>query len=63
VQAMMWVNRVAEEAEEANHHPEISIRYNSVTLALWTHTEGGVTERDAMLAELIDDLPRQTEEE
>jgi 4a-hydroxytetrahydrobiopterin dehydratase len=63
VQAMIWVNRVAEEAEDVNHHPDIAIHYNEVTLTLWTHTEGGVTERDAMLAEAIDDLPRQNDEE
>ncbi len=63
IQAMVWVNRVAEEAEEANHHPDITIHYNRVTLSLWTHTEKGITERDAMLAEHIDDLPRQAGEE
>jgi len=61
--AMVWVNRVAEEAEEENHHPDILIQYSHVTLTLWTHTEGGVTEKDAMLAEHIDDLPRRREDE
>lgn len=63
VQAMVWVNRVAEEAEEAGHHPDIFISYSHVTLSLWTHTAQGITERDAMLAELIDDLPRGSEDE
>ena len=61
--AMVWVNRVAEEAEEAGHHPDILIHYNRVTLTLWTHTEAGVTEKDAMLAEMIDDLPRGREDD
>jgi 4a-hydroxytetrahydrobiopterin dehydratase len=49
--AVDFVNRVAELAEEANHHPDITISYNHVTLRWWTHTAGGVTERDGELAE------------
>src|SRR5262249_17056808 len=48
---MDLVNRVAEVAEEANHHPDIAISYNRVTLRWWTHTAGGVTDRDRELAE------------
>ena len=55
-QAMVWVNRVAEEAEAANHHPDILIQYSQVTLSLWTHTSDGITEKDAMMAEHLDDL-------
>ena len=53
VAAMAFVNRVAEVAEEAGHHPDIDIRYNRVTLGLVTHDAGGVTARDAQMAERI----------
>ena len=49
--AMDFVNRVAEVAEDANHHPDIAISYNRVTLRWWTHTAGGITDRDRELAE------------
>jgi 4a-hydroxytetrahydrobiopterin dehydratase len=51
--AMAFVNRVAELAEAANHHPDIDIRYSKVTLALSTHDAGGLTARDFALAESI----------
>ena len=50
VTAMSFVNRVADFAEEAGHHPDIDIRYNHVTLSLVTHDAGGVTARDAKMA-------------
>ena len=53
VEAMQFVNRVASIAEEAEHHPDIDIRYNRVRLALVTHDAGGVTERDANLAKRL----------
>jgi len=53
-QAMAFVNRVAEAAEAANHHPDIEIKYNKVELSLSTHSEGGVTEKDFDLAAKID---------
>jgi 4a-hydroxytetrahydrobiopterin dehydratase len=49
-EAMAFVNRVAEVAEQANHHPDIDIRYNLVTLALISHDAGGITARDAAMA-------------
>ena len=49
--AMDFVNRVAEVAEEENHHPDIVISYNRVTLRWWTHTAGGITDTDRELAE------------
>ena len=55
-QAMTFVNTVAEMAETVDHHPDIDIRYNEVTLALWTHSEGGITEKDAVFAEKADEL-------
>jgi 4a-hydroxytetrahydrobiopterin dehydratase len=54
--AIDFVNRVAEAAEAANHHPDIDIRYSRVTLALSTHSAGGLTKRDFALAGRIDEL-------
>lgn len=51
VQALAFVNRVGELAEAENHHPDIAIHYNRVTLRWWTHTAGGITDRDRELAE------------
>ena len=48
--AIAFVERVAELAEDANHHPDIAIHYNKVTLRWWTHTAGGITELDRELA-------------
>jgi 4a-hydroxytetrahydrobiopterin dehydratase len=48
--ALGFVNRVAELAEAENHHPDIAIHYNRVTLRWWTHTAGGITDRDRELA-------------
>jgi 4a-hydroxytetrahydrobiopterin dehydratase len=51
VQSIAFVNQVAELAESENHHPDIEIQYNRVILRWWTHTAGGVTDRDRDLAE------------
>lgn len=51
VEALAFVNRVGELAEAENHHPDIAIHYNRVTLRWWTHTAGGITNRDRDLAE------------
>ena len=48
--SMKFVNRVAEAAERAAHHPDILIRYNKVTLTLSTHDAGGITAKDFDLA-------------
>ena len=50
------VQRVAEVAESMNHHPDIDIRWTSLTFTLSTHSEGGLTTRDLDLARRIDDL-------
>jgi 4a-hydroxytetrahydrobiopterin dehydratase len=50
------VQRVAEHAEAMNHHPDIDIRYTSVTFTLSTHCEGGLTSKDLELAGRIDSL-------
>lgn len=52
--AMVFVNAVARMAEEAQHHPDIDIRWNKVTLALTTHDEGGLTAKDFELARRAD---------
>jgi 4a-hydroxytetrahydrobiopterin dehydratase len=52
--AMAFVNKVADAAEAANHHPDIDIRYNKVTLTLITHDAGGLTPRDTQLAKEAD---------
>ena len=54
IEAMAFVNRVAELAEEDDHHPDILIRWNKVTLTLVTHSAGGLTEKDFHLAREID---------
>lgn len=56
--AMEFVNRVATAAEAANHHPDILINYNRVTLRLSSHDSGGVTQRDVRMAAKINELAR-----
>jgi 4a-hydroxytetrahydrobiopterin dehydratase len=51
-----FVNGVAEIADDANHHPDIIIRYNVVKLSLTTHDSGGITSRDFELAARVDTL-------
>jgi 4a-hydroxytetrahydrobiopterin dehydratase len=52
--SMTFVNRVAAKAERADHHPDIDIRWNKVTLTLSTHSAGGITEKDFSLARQCD---------
>ena len=54
VGALRFVNRVADLAEAASHHPDIDIRYNRVRLALTTHDAGGLTGKDFELAAAAD---------
>ena len=55
--AMAFVNRVAQEAEEANHHPDILVHgWNKVRLSLTNHAAGGLTDADFQMAEKIDGL-------
>jgi 4a-hydroxytetrahydrobiopterin dehydratase len=54
--AMKFVNAVAKIAEKEQHHPDIDIRWNKVTLALTTHDAGGLTEKDFALARKFDKL-------
>ena len=57
--AMKFVNHVADLAEQAQHHPDIDIRWNKVTLALTTHDAGGLTGKDFALARECDALSRR----
>ena len=53
-QAIQVVNRVAEIAENDNHHPDIDIRWRTLTFRVSTHSKGGITALDVSLAEEID---------
>ena len=50
------VRRVADRAEAADHHPDIDIRWRTVTFALSTHSEGGITKNDLAMAREIDQI-------
>ncbi len=56
VEAMKFVNRVADIAEDEGHHPDIHIHYNIVRLDIWTHAIDGLSENDFILAAKIDAL-------
>ncbi len=55
-ESMGFVTRMALEAEKADHHPDIDIRWNKVTLTLSTHSQGGLTQKDLDLADIADRL-------
>jgi 4a-hydroxytetrahydrobiopterin dehydratase len=55
-EAMEFVNGVAQLAEGANHHPDIHISWNTVTLHLVTHSADGITQNDINMAAAIDGL-------
>lgn len=54
--AMIFVNKIAQAAEAANHHPDILINYNKVILTLVSHDSGGVTQRDVRMAGKINEV-------
>jgi 4a-hydroxytetrahydrobiopterin dehydratase len=55
--ALAWINRVGMLAEEEQHHPDFHLTsWNQVELVLWTHTVGGLSENDFVLAKRIDEL-------
>ena len=56
LEGIAFVQRVAQEAEAADHHPDIDIRWRKVTLRLVTHDAGGLTARDTALASKADAL-------
>jgi 4a-hydroxytetrahydrobiopterin dehydratase len=51
-----FVNRLTPEAEDMNHHPDLEISWNKVTVTLSTHSEGGLTDNDFQLARRIDSV-------
>lgn len=53
---IQFVNKIAEAAESAAHHPDITINYNVVSISLATHSEGGVTDKDFDMTGTIDQL-------
>ena len=55
-EALAFVNRVGELAEREDHHPDIAISWNRVTLRWWTHVKQAITERDRELAALTNEL-------
>jgi 4a-hydroxytetrahydrobiopterin dehydratase len=55
-EALAFVNRVGELAEAADHHPDVAIHWNRVTLRWWTHVRNAITYRDHELAEHTNDL-------
>jgi 4a-hydroxytetrahydrobiopterin dehydratase len=55
-EALAFVNLLGEAAEEANHHPDLALSWNRVTVRWWTHVENAITARDADLAVRTDAL-------
>jgi 4a-hydroxytetrahydrobiopterin dehydratase len=61
LEGIALVQEVAEAAEAADHHPDIDIRYTTLTFTLSTHSAGGVTGKDLELASAIDRLAAESE--
>ncbi len=55
-QAIQAVNRIAEIAEQENHHPDIDIRWRKLTFYCITHAKGGITQADVSMAQEIDSV-------
>lgn len=55
--AMKFVNKIADLAEREGHHPDIKIVYNKVSLDLFTHAVGGLSDNDFIMAAKINNLP------
>jgi 4a-hydroxytetrahydrobiopterin dehydratase len=55
-EAIAFVNRLAKAAEEADHHPDIAVSWNAVTVRWRTHTKRAITERDVAMARRSDEL-------
>jgi 4a-hydroxytetrahydrobiopterin dehydratase len=54
--ALAFVNRIAEVAEREQHHPDILLAWGKVSIEMWTHSVGGLSENDFILAAKIDEL-------
>ena len=55
-EAVAFVNRLAEAAEDADHHPDISISWNAVNVRWWTHTKRAITGRAVEMARRTDEF-------
>lgn len=55
-EAIAFVNRIADVSQNADHHPDIDIRFDRVSCTLATHSEGGLTRKDFDLAQKLDVL-------
>ncbi|MCY4475969.1 MAG: 4a-hydroxytetrahydrobiopterin dehydratase [Chloroflexi bacterium] len=55
IDAIQFVNRVAQDADDHDHHPDIDIRYRRLKVALISHDVGGLTKRDSRMARLVDE--------
>lgn len=56
LKSIAFVNLVAKKAQKLNHHPDIDVRFDKVTLILTTHDAGGITEKDFSLARQCDEF-------
>lgn len=56
IEAMKFVNKLADLAEEQGHHPDFCVHYNEVKVTLWTHKIDGLHENDFIMASKIDEL-------
>jgi len=56
LKSINFVNRIARKAQRMNHHPDIEIRFDRVTLKLTTHDEGGITKKDFSLARQCEEV-------
>lgn len=56
VEAMKFVNKMAEIAEREGHHPDFTVHYNRVEVVIWTHAIGGLSENDFILAAKINEI-------
>src|SRR5471030_1070424 len=54
--SIAFVRRIAKQAQKINHHPDIDVRFDKVTLTLTSHDEGGITEKDFFLARQCDEV-------
>lgn len=63
VTGVRLIQRIAEEAERADHHPDVDLRYPHVDIVLSSHDVGGVTRRDVRLARVISAIARENDVE
>lgn len=56
VEAIAFVNQLVEPAEKSQHHPDLTISYNTVTIGLTTHDAGGLTEKDFEMAQIVSQI-------